>query len=133
MFNAIVAIFESGIVWQIGFFVMAGYIIIEIGRMQRDDVRFDLLQLFQDPDTKLLDPIRTSYSVSLIVTTVGYVYIFMTVKMTPGDFAAMTGAYAGIWVVGQGANKLISRPQQPQGTTVVANTANVNPTPEQQQ
>lgn len=125
------ALFESGVIWQIGFFLLAAYVLIKIGRMQRSSDAFDLLQLFRDPDSHLLDPVRTSYSVALTVTTIGYVFVFMTVKMSAGDFAAMTGAYAGIWVAGQGFNRLMSRPQPPGGTTVVAQTATVNPPPEE--
>lgn len=119
MGSALLALLTPGLLWQTGFFAMAVMVVVWLARLQRNPQNgINFIELVVD-DRGRMDPVRVAYIVVLGVTTVGYVFFFMTVSMTAEGYTMATVAYAGIWVMSQGANRAIARgaPDAPPFTT----------------
>lgn len=129
MLATLVSMISAGVLWQLGFFALAMVIAIWLARLQRNPENgVNFLDLVVDEKGRM-DGVKVAYVVVLAVTTVGYVFFFMTVAMTAEGYALATVTYAGIWVVSQGANKAIARAPSPvPAVSVSAPNANVNVT-----
>ena len=114
MLAAMLSMVTAGVLWQLGFFAVAVIVVVWLARLQRNPQNgINFIDLVVD-DKGRMDAVKVAYVLVLGVTTIGYVFFFMTVSMTAEGYALATVTYAGIWVVSQGANKAIARTPPPQ-------------------